>query len=575
LAEKTPKPTRRCANRRSIKPPRPLIWISLAVGLIFANVVRALDAAPAQQISATRSIALTQIDRDNVSRLKPVVSFRTGTRGAQGGAPLVVGSTLYFLTSFPHILFALDLGRPGAPVRWQFTPEHDPLTAGLACCNRIEHGPVFGAGHIYFSTLDGRVIALDPDTGQVAWNVVVADIHNGETLVSPPTVVGNELVIGNGGDDFGARGWIVALDIHTGRQIWKHYSTGPDQEVGITPAGQDRGSKTWPGESWQHGGGSVAAPILADPELGLLLHSTGPPAPWNPEPRPGDNAWTSGIFAREPDTGTVRWFAPLHPHNSYAWAADTADIPLDRSWNGKNRQLLLHADADGRLYVLDRASGELLAADALLSPSAGSTPQTNLQVRNICPAWVGAIGGNPALAATTGFLYIPMSRLCMDIEARNASYLQGTPYIGANVRVHSTPGEARGELVAWDLERRAVAWKIDERFPVASDVLVTAGGLVFYGTLDGVVKAVDATSGKVLWHWQTNAGISSQPMTFVGADGRQYFAVIAGLGGPYGVAHEYWIDRRDATAVRGLAQPVADLPAPADPSGTLYVFDIQ
>lgn len=550
-------------------------WLSSGICLILSTSIGAHDPAPSQEISPTRYSPLTQIDRGNVARLKPVVSFRTHTRGAQGGAPLVVRSTLYFLTSFPHILFALDLSRPGAPVRWQFAPEHDPLAAGLACCNRVEHGPVFGAGHIYFSTLDGRVIALDPDTGQVAWNVVVADIHNGETLVSPPTVLGNELLIGNAGDDFGARGWIVALDANTGRQMWKDYATGPDQEVGIVHAGQDQGAKTWPGESWQHGGGGVAAPILADPELGLILHSTGPPAPWNPEPRPGDNAFTSGIFAREPGSGAVRWFAALHPHNSYAWAEDTADITVDRPWAGKDRQLLLHADSDGRLYVLDRVSGEILAADALLSKNAASSPQTNRQVRGICPAWVGAIGGNPALADTTGLLYVPMSRLCMDFEPRNASYIQGTPYIGANVRVHGIPNQARGELVAWDMERRAAAWKIEERFPVASDVLATSGGLVFYGTLEGVLKAADATSGKVLWHWQTNAGITGQPMTFTGPDDRQYVAVVAGLGGPYGVASEYWIDRRDATAARGLAQSVADLPAPVDPSGTLYVFDIQ
>ena len=563
------RPTRPLRQQR-----RPLGRLLSGIWLLF-SVATAAQALPSQEISPGRYSALTQIDRDNVSRLKPVVSFRTGTRGAQGGAPLVVGSTLYFLTSFPHVLFALDLNRPGAAVRWQFAPEHDPLAAGLACCSRVEHGPVFGAGHIYFSTLDGRVIALDPDTGQVTWNVVVADIHNGETLVSPPTMLGNELLIGNAGDDFGARGWIVALDANSGREIWRRYSTGPDQDVGIIPAGQDRGSKTWPGESWLHGGGGVAAPVLVDPDLGLAFHSTGPPSPWNPEPRPGDNAWTSGIFARELKTGAVRWFAALHPHNLYAWAEDIADISVDREWNGKSRQLLLHADSDGRLYVLDRTSGELLAADALLSQSTVSTPRTNMQVRNICPAWVGAIGGNPAFAATAGFLYVPLSRLCMDIEARNASYLQGTPYIGANVRVHGTPGQPRGELVAWDLERRAAAWRLDERFPIASDVLVTSGGLVFYGTLDGLVKAVDATSGKELWHWQTNAGISGQPMTFAGPDGRQYLAVVAGLGGPYGVASEYWIDRRDATAVRGLAQSVADLPAPVDPSGTLYVFDIQ
>jgi lanthanide-dependent methanol dehydrogenase len=537
-------------------------------------MLSAAAAVHAQQISATRFSPLTQIDRHNVSELKPLFSFRTGRRGAQGAAPLVIGSMLYLLTSFPHVLFALDLSRPGAPVRWQFAPEHDPLASGLTCCERIEHGPVFGAGQIYFSTLDGRVIAVDPDTGHVSWNVVVADIHHGETLVSPPTVSGDELLIGNGGNDFGARGWIVALDPHTGRQIWKHYSTGPDSDVGITHDGQDLGSRTWPGESWLHGGGSVSAPILLDPELGLLLHTTGPPAPWNPEPRPGDNRWTSGIFAREPKTGAVRWFAALHTHNLYAWAASTADIAVDRPWNGENRQLLLHPDSDGRLYVLDRTSGRLLASDALLPQSTAQAPHTYIQVRDLCPAWVGAIGGNPALSQAAGLLYIPVSRLCMDMEARNASYLEGTPYVGANVRVHASPERPHGGLVAWSLDRRAAAWTVDEHFPVASDVLATAGSLVFYGTLDGLFKAVDATSGKVLWQSRTNVGISSQPMTYVGPDGHQYVAVMAGLGGPYGVASEYWIDRRDATAVHGLAQAVSDLPSVTDPSGTLYVFGL-
>jgi lanthanide-dependent methanol dehydrogenase len=529
---------------------------------------------PVQEISSSGYSALTQISRDNVGRLRPVISFRSGRRGAQGGAPLVVGSTLYWVTSFPHVIFALDLRRPGAPVRWQFAPEADQLAAGLECCDRIEHGPVFGGGSIYFSTLDGRVIALDPDTGRVEWNVVVADIHKGETLVSPPTVSGDRILIGNGGGDFGTRGWIAALEARTGREIWKRYSTGPDQDVGIVHGGQDLGSKSWPGESWQNGGGSVSAPVLDDPELGIVLHTTGPPAPWNPEPRQGDNKWTSGIFAREPQTGAVRWFYALHPHNLYSWAADTADISVDRTWAGTDRKLLLHADADGRLYVLDRLSGELLATDTLLAHGPLRAPQTNLQVRNICPAWVGAIGGNPALDQASGLLYVPLNRLCMDIEARAASYFQGTPYIGANIRVHGTPGQARGTLVAWDLGRRAAAWSVRERFPLASDVLVTAAGLVFYGTLDGLVKAVDAATGKVLWQWRTNAGICGRPMTYLGPDGRQYLALVAGAGGPYGVASEYWIDRRDATAARGLAQAVADLPAPADPSGTLYVFGL-
>jgi len=546
----------------------------------------------AQQITATRYSELDQIDRDNVSHLRLVFSFRSGQRGAQGAAPLVVGSRLYLLTSFPHTLFALDLTSPQPKVSWQFTPQSDPIAAGLACCDRTAHGPVFDKGRLYFSTLDGHVIAVDSDTGRMLWDVAVANPHQGETLTSPPTVSGGRLVIGNAGDNFGTRGWVVALDAATGRELWRHYTTGPDRDVGITQGfapfeasdrGPDLGSRSWPAGAWQHGGGSVSGPSLYDSELELLLHNTGPPAPWNPEQRAGANRWTSGVFARDPQTGAARWFTPLHPHNVYSWVNGTANIAVDRPWSGVNRKLLLHADADGLLYVLDRGSGEILAADPLLSPEdarqasqddPSQTPRSGVQVRDICPAWVGAIGGDPALAASTGILFVPITRLCMDIEARPASYIEGTPFMGANVRVHAEPGKERGGLVGWDLGRRKAAWRIDERFPVASDALATAGELVFYGTLDGVIKAVDAGTGKLLWQWRTATGIMGQPTTYRGPDGRQYVAVVAGATGPYGLASQYWIDRRDATAALGLAQSIADLPAPTDPSGTLYVFGL-
>jgi lanthanide-dependent methanol dehydrogenase len=547
-----------------------VIWVTLPAGARGA----AMQSPATQGAAPGHFSTLAQIDRSNVARLRLVMSFRSGQRGAQGAAPLVVGSTMYILTPFPHVLFALDLTRPRAPLKWRFAPEPDSIAAGLACCDRIEQGPVYANGRLYFSTLDGRVIALDPGTGSVSWNVRIADPHDGETLVSVPTIVGNELLIGNGGNDFGVRGWITALDATTGQQIWKHYSTGPDRDVGVGAAGRDLGTSTWPAGNWQHGGGGVTAPVLYDPELKLLLHNTGPPAPWNAEQRPGDNKWTSGIFARDLQTGAVRWFTALHPHDLYSRALEIANLAVDATWAGADRKLLLHTDGDGHLYVLDRSSGQILSADPLVPRGKDTTPHTNSQVRDICPAWVGAVGGNPALARPTGLLYIPLSRLCMDFEAREASYLQGTPFLGANVRVHGTPGQPRGSLVAWNYVGRKTTWRVDERFPVASDVLATAGGVVFYGTLDGAFKAVDASDGKLLWHWQAPTGISGQPMTYQGPDGRQYIAVVAGLGGPYGLASEYWIDRRDATAARGLAQAIADLPAPRDPQGTLYVFGL-
>lgn len=244
--------------------PSSLAWLLWAIWVTLPAGVRAAAGQPpaSQATAPDRFSPLAQIDRSNVAHLRLKLTFRSGQRGAQGAAPLVVGSTIYILTPFPHVLFALDLTRPAAPVKWRFAPEPDSIAAGLTCCDRLEHGPVYAKGRLYFSTLDGRVIALDAETGGVAWNVRVADPHNGETLVSAPEVVGSELVIGNGGDEFGARGWIMALDAATGQQIWKHYSTGPDSDVGIDPAGDDLGTTTWPAGLWQHGGGSVSAPVL-------------------------------------------------------------------------------------------------------------------------------------------------------------------------------------------------------------------------------------------------------------------------------------------------------------------------
>jgi PQQ-dependent dehydrogenase (methanol/ethanol family) len=566
-------------------------WVlraTLSACSVLASAVFITDPAIAQGVAeATRYSSLEQVNRGNVARLHLVFSFRSGHLGADGGAPLVVGSRLYLLTAFPHALFALDLTREPIQVSWQFEPQPNRQAEGLACCSRTDHGPVFGHGRIYFSTLDGHVIAVDPDTGRVSWDALVADPKNGETLASAPTLYGDRIVIGNAGDDFGARGWIVALDPATGRQLWRYYSTGPDQDVGISQGAQNLGSSTWPATAWQHGGGSVSGLVLYDPQLKLVLHDTGPPAPWNPEVRPGENKWTSGLFARDPETGAVVWFTSLHPHSLYSWAAGTSNVPVERSWQGAQRQLLIHPDADGYLYVLDRHSGQILAADRLLPPDesqtptkapenspATPTPRTNLQVRHVCPAWSGAIGGNAALSDETGLLYIPLSRLCMDLEARDASYLRGTPYIGANMRVSGATGKPHGGLIAWDVATRKAAWRIDEPFPVASDAVATAGGLVFYGTLDGLFKAVDARSGKLMWQYRTSAGIMSQPTTYQGPDGRQYVAVVAGAAGPYGLARQYWIDRRDATAARGLAQAIADVPPPADPSGTLFVFGL-
>lgn len=557
----------------------------------------AADSVGAAPSPAAHFSALSEIDAENVAGLSLSFSFRTGHPRGHAAAPRVSGDTLLVLTPFPHRLYALDLSKPDRPVRWTYAPKADPMAEGLACCDVLNRGPVVADGRVYFNTLDGRTIALDSGSGRVVWDVASASLAAGETLTSAPLVAGGRVYIGNSGDDFGARGWIAALEAETGREIWRRYSTGPDAEVGIGPAfkpfypgdrGPDLGVRTWPPSAWEHGGGSVSGPLLHDPDLDLVIHGTGHPAPWNPEQRPGDNKWTSGLFARDAASGAARWFDQLNPHDLFALGATAASIPVERDWRGARRRLLIHAGANGHVYVLDRLSGEILSAEPFTAVNAtrgvdlatgalrrddAKAARTNVMARDVCPAWTGATGsGAPAYSPRTELLYIPASRLCMDIEVRNANFIAGSAFTGANLRQKAPAGGSRGALVAWDVAAGKAAWTISEDFPVAGGVLATAGGLVLYGTLDGDLKAADAASGRVLWRFKASSGIIGEPTTFPGPDGRQYVAVMAGLGGAFGMAARRGIDARDATAAGGAANALRDLPKPADESGTLYVF---
>jgi PQQ-dependent dehydrogenase (methanol/ethanol family) len=405
----------------------------------------------------------------------------------------------------------------------------------------------------------------------------------GETLPGAPLVAGGRVFVGSGGEDFGVRGWIEALDAETGRTLWRRYNTGPDGEVGVGPGGaRDLGVTTWPPDAWQSGGGGATG-LTFDRALGLLFHSTGHPAPWNPDQRQGENRWTSGLFARDPATGAARWFLPVNPHDLYALGAGPSNLLADIS----GRQLLIHPDGNGRVYVVDPTDGRLASAEAFVPTNATSgvdlatrtllredakNVNPNATTRNICPGWPGATGpGAAAFSPATKLLYIPANLLCMDMEARNASFMSGTPFIGANLRMKAQAGQRRGALIAWDVAAAKAAWTAPEAFPLAGGVLATAGGLVFYGTLDGWLKAVDARTGKPLWQARTASGVIGTPTAFAGADGRQYVAVLAGIGGIGRVAWKD-IDVRDATAGNGYANALRDLPEQKAPGGALHLF---
>jgi PQQ-dependent dehydrogenase (methanol/ethanol family) len=547
----------------------------------------------------TRFSALDQINAKNVRSLKVAWTFSTGILKGHEGAPIVVNNTMYVVSPFPNHVFAIDLTRVGGPVKWTYKPAVISSAKGVACCDLVNRGAVYADGKIIFNTLDNQTIALDANSGAEVWKTTLGDFNQGETITMAPIVVKDKVLVGNAGGEFGVRGWVQALDVHTGKTVWKAFATGPDTDVLIGPGfkppytldgGKDLGVKTWPPEAWRQGGGTMWGWISYDPALNLIYYGTGNPGPWNPELRPGDNKWSASLFARDADTGQAKWAYQFQPHDHWDYDGVNESTLLDLDWSGTTRKVLVRAERNGYVYVIDRATGQILSADpfAYITTTTGidlktgrpkevanKIPETGKVIREICPATPGAKDWNPSSwSPQTGLLYIPAENLCMDMEGTEANYIAGTPYLGSNHRFYAGPGGHRGELVAWNVEGRKKAWTVRERFPVYSGTVATAGGLVFYGTMDGWFKAVDAHSGETLWQFRTDSGIIAQPITYRGADGKQYVAIETGVGGWPGAIVSNDLDPRDAQAGDGFVGAMADLPKYTEKGSTLYVFSL-
>jgi lanthanide-dependent methanol dehydrogenase len=552
---------------------------------------------PAKNYASTRYSGLNQITAANVGRLGLAWTFSTGVNRGQEAAPLVVGSTMYVVTPFPNILYALDLSQPGAPLKWTYQPHPLSAAQGVACCDVVNRGAVYYDGKIIYNLLDATTVAVDAQTGKEVWRTRVGDINKGESITMAPLVVKDKVLLGNSGGEFGIRGWLTALDAKTGKLAWRAYTTGPDHEVLIgsrfkpfyqLDRGPDLGVKTWPGDSWKYGGGGVWGWISYDPELDLIYYGTANPGPWNPDLRPGDNKWTAGVFARDPDDGQAVWAYQWNPHDLFDHDGINELLLLDLPIKGATRKVLVAPERNGYVYVMDRATGEVLSADPFgyITTSKGvdlktgrpievkdKEPKTGIVVRDICPAAPGAKDWQPSSwSPRTGLLYIPHQNLCQDEEGTEANYIAGTPYVAAIVKMYAGPGGHRGLVTAWDPVGRKAVWQVEEKFPVWSGSLVTAGDVVFYGTMDGWFKALDARSGKELWRFKTGSGIIGQPITYRGPDGKQYVAVLAGVGGWAGAVVAGGLDIRDSSAALGFVNAMKDLPDATTKGGTLYAF---
>ena len=552
---------------------------------------------PARDYASTRFSPLDQINSANVPTLQMAWMFSVGTTGGQEAAPLVVGDTLYIVSSFPNRVFALDSS--SGDLKWTYIPHQDKAAQGVACCDVVTRGLAYDNGKIFVATLDDHVTALDAKTGVEQWTTKTGDINLGETITAAPFAVKGKVFAGISGGELGVRGRITALDEGSGKIEYVAYATGPDKDVLIGAdfkpyydftKGHDLGVSTWPPDAWKIGGGTMWGWFSYDPDLNLLYYGTSNPGPWNSNQRPGDNFWTTTLFARNPEDGSARWAYPFNPHDLWDHDEIQENVLLNLELDGKLRKVLLHPGRNGFMYVMDRETGQVLSADAFdamnaytgvdlqtgrIAPNPELKPELNHTAKNVCPASPGAKDWQPtAWSPRTGLLYVPHQHLCMNYRTSEVGYIAGTPFVGATVDMFAGPGGYRGEFLAWDPVRRKAVWSIKENFPVWSGALVTSGDVAFYGTMDRWFKAVDAKSGAVLWQFKAGSGIIGQPISYQGADGQQYVAIMSGVGGWPGAIANAQIDPRVRNAALGFVGATQDLPSYTQGGGELLVFSL-
>jgi PQQ-dependent dehydrogenase (methanol/ethanol family) len=551
-----------------------LLGLAVAVGGL-AGVAKANDelikmqADPNQWVmplgnySSQRYSPLDQINASNVKNLQVAWTFSTGVLRGHEGGPLVIGDVMYIVAPFPNTVFALDLNNDGRII-WKYEPVQDPTVIAVMCCDTVNRGVAYADGKIFLHQSDTTLVALDAKTGQVVWSVKDGDPTKAETGTSAPLVVKNMVLVGNSGGEYGVLGHVTAYDIKTGKQIWRANSMGPDSDTLMDPVkttslgkpvGKDSSLASWQGDQWKIGGGATWGWMSYDPELNLVYYGSGNPSTWNPVQRPGDNKWSMTIFARDADTGMAKWVYQMTPHDEWDYDGVNEMILIDKDMPGSSGKLLVHFDRNGFGYTLDRTNGKLLVAekfDPAVNWATNIDLQTGLPDRvkqysteangednnttNICPAALGSKDQQPSsYDPNTGLIYVPTNHVCMDYEPYKVSYQAGQAYVGATLNMYPPKGETNlGNFIAWDPIAGKIVWSVPEPFSVWSGALATAGGIVFYGTLEGYLKAVDPKTGQLLWKFKTPSGIIGNINTYVHG-GKQYIAVLSGVGGWAGI----------------------------------------
>ena len=523
---------------------------------------------PTGDYANQRYSQLKQITAQNVRNLQVAWTFSTGVLRGHEGAPLVIGNVMYVHEPFPNPVYALDLNND-AKILWKYEPKQDPNVIPVMCCDTVNRGLAYADGKIFLHQADTTLVALDAKDGKVVWQAKNGDPSKGQTGTSAPIVVKDKVLVGISGGEFGVQCHVTAYDLKTGKQVWRAFSEGPDDELLVDPEkttdlgkpiGKDSSLKTWQGDQWKIGGGCTWGWISYDPQLNLIYYGSGNPSTWNPKQRPGDNKWSMTIWARNPDNGVAKWVYQMTPHDEWDFDGVNEMILADLNIGGAARKVLVHFDRNGFGYTLDRTNGELLVAEKfdpkvnwatkvdmdknsktygrpLVVPQYSTEHNgEDVNSKGVCPAALGSKDEQPAaFSPQTGLFYVPTNHVCMDYEPFKVSYTAGQPYVGATLSMYPPPGEKNmGNFIAWDAATGKIKWSVPEQFSVWSGALATAGGVVFYGTLEGYLKAVDAKTGKELYKFKTPSGIIGNVMTYEHG-GKQYVAVLSGVGGWAGI----------------------------------------
>jgi PQQ-dependent dehydrogenase (methanol/ethanol family) len=559
-------------------------------------------AAQAGDFANTRYSGLKQVNAGNVNRLQVAWMFSTGVLRGHEGSPLVVGDTMYLHTPFPNNVFALDLETQ--KIKWKYAPKQDPAVIPQMCCDTVNRGLAYADGKLFLQQADSKLVALNAADGRVVWTAINGDPKLGAVNTNAPHVFKDKVITGISGGEWGVRGYLSAYDIRTGKMVWRGYSTGPDDEMLIDPAttttwndgevqpvGRDSSLKTWQGDQWKIGGGTTWGWFSYDPKVNLVYYGTGNPSTWNPAQRPGDNRWSMSIWARDLDTGKVKWVYQMTPFDEWDFDGINEMILADIDVRGQNRKVLVHFDRNGFGYTLDRVTGELLVAEKYdpavnwathVDMKSGrpqvvsrySTAQNgpDVNTKGVCPAALGSKDQQPAaFHPKTKLFYVPTNHVCMDYEPFAVEYVAGQPYVGATLSMFPAPGGSHmGNFIAWDAAEGKIVWSKPEKFSVWSGALTTAGDVVFYGTLEGYLKAVDL-NGRELWRFKTPSGIIGNVFTYE-YRGRQYVGVFSGIGGWAGIGMAAGLDKdTDGLGAVGGYKELRDY---TDLGGQLTVFTL-